>query len=432
MYLQVVIVLAAMVITYALAARKFSVEVSLLSMAIVGGVVGAIWKTPPITELSRHLIEGSSTYLDMILIFTTATIFMEIIKASGGVNFFVRATLRRFHDRRVIVLCLLLLLILVPGALTGAGSVSLLVVGAPVALALKHLGISNRRVAAILFVTAGLSAVCPPVNIWAMIVCAGTAIPYVGFEIPLLIPVVALGLFTMFFLGWKGKAADWQTMEKELPKAPEGMNWWRMLLPFIVFFALVVSSRIWPFSVPILGLPLQFTISGVVALLVSPIKIDIVSLAQDTVKRLLPLLSTVAIVGVVLQIMTATGVRGLLAYLAIITPLTLLFVLLAFIIPLSEGILTYGGAAVLGIPLIWYLNSLGYHATIAIAGLSLLWALGDALPPTALIGRLSVMVAGFEGSYWQFLKSTAVPWIVMTIVGILMVVFSSQLSFLVI
>ena len=431
MYVQVVVVLAAMVISYAVAARKFSVEISLLAMAIVGGIVGALWKTPPITDLGRHLVEGSATYLDMILIFTTATIFMEIVKASGGVDFFVRATLRRFHDRRVIVLCLLLVLILVPGALTGAGSVSLLVVGAPVALALRHLGISKRRVAAVLFVTAGLSAACPPVNIWAMIVCAGTAIPYVGFEIPLLIPVLGLGLFTMFFLGWKGTAAEWKTMEKELQKPPEGMNWWRMLLPFLVFFALVVSSRIWPFALPILGLPLQFVISALIALLVSPVKIDIVELAQVTVKRLLPLLSTVVIVGVVLQIMTATGVRGLFAYLSIMTPLTLLFILLAFIVPLSEGVLTYGGAAVLGIPLTWYINSLGYHPTIAIAGLSLLWALGDALPPTALIGRLSVMVAGFEGKYWDFLRSTAVPWVIITIVGILMVVFSSQLSFLV-
>ena len=36
MYVQVVVVLAAMVISHAVAARKFSVEISLLAMAIVG------------------------------------------------------------------------------------------------------------------------------------------------------------------------------------------------------------------------------------------------------------------------------------------------------------------------------------------------------------------------------------------------------------
>jgi len=65
------------------------------------------------------------------------------------------------------------------------------------------------------------------------------------------------------------------------------------------------------------------------------------------------------------------------------------------------------------------------------AGLSLLWPLGDGLPPTALIGRLSVMVTDYKESYWRFLKSTWLPWIVITIVGILMVVYSTKLEFLV-
>jgi CitMHS family citrate-Mg2+:H+ or citrate-Ca2+:H+ symporter len=129
--------------------------------------------------------------------------------------------------------------------------------------------------------------------------------------------------------------------------------------------------------------------------------------------------------------MTATGVRGMLSFAVISTPLILLFISLAIVIPVSEGVLTYGAAAILGIPLIWYLDSIGLHATVALSGLSLLWPLGDGLPPTALIGRLSVMVSGYKGSYWSFLKSTWLPWIVITVVGILMVVFSAKLDFLV-
>jgi CitMHS family citrate-Mg2+:H+ or citrate-Ca2+:H+ symporter len=129
--------------------------------------------------------------------------------------------------------------------------------------------------------------------------------------------------------------------------------------------------------------------------------------------------------------MTVTGVRGLLSFAVISTPLVLLFILLAIIIPFSEGVLTYGGAAIIGIPLVWFLESIGFHATIAIAGLSLLWPLGDGLPPTALIGRLSIMVSDYKGSYWAFLKSTWLPWLVITAVGILMVIFSARLDFLV-
>lgn len=433
MELQIGIILAIMVVAYAVAKwKKLSVELSMLVSAVAGGVAGAFIKTPPVNTLARHLIEGSFTYLDVILVFTTATIFMAIVSESGGVNYVVRATIKYFYNLRIIALILLMFIILIPGALTGAGSVSLLVVGAPTALALGYLGIPKKKVAAILFIVAGLSAAAPPVNIWAMILCAGTAIPYVGFELPLGIPVLLLGIFTMLTLGWKKEGTmDKQKALEDMPEVPEKMTWWRVLLPFLVFFGLVIAYRIWPFNMPILGLPLQFVIAALVALLVSPKKINILVLSRDTVKRLLPLLATIAVVGSLQQIMTATGVRGLLSFTVISIPLLLLYISLIFIIPISEGVLTYGAAAILGIPLIWYFDSIGLHATVVIAGLTLLWPLGDGLPPTALIGRLSVMVSDYKDSYWSFLKSTWLPWIVITVVGILMVIYSAKLSFLV-
>ncbi len=433
MYFQIGIILAIMVIAYALAKwKKLSIELSMLSAAVGGGIAGAFVSTPPIGQLARHLVEGAFTYLDVILVFSTATIFMAIVREFGGVNYVVRGTIKYFYNLRIIALVLLMIIILIPGALTGAGSVSLLVVGAPVALALGYLGIAKKRVAAILFIVAGLSAAAPPVNIWAMILSAGTAIPYVGFELPLGIPVLLLGTFTVLFLGWRReRKMDLEEVLKEMPEVPAGISWWRVLLPFLVFFGLVVASRVWPFSTPILGLPLEFAIAALVALLVSPKRIKILALSRDTMKRLLPLLATMVVVGMLQQIMTATGVRGLLSFVVISTPLILLFILLAVIIPVSEGVLTYGAAAIIGIPLIWFLDSIGLHATVAIAGLSLLWPLGDGLPPTALIGRLSVMVSEYKDSYWTFLKATWVPWVIITIVGILMVIFSARLEFLV-
>jgi CitMHS family citrate-Mg2+:H+ or citrate-Ca2+:H+ symporter len=430
---QIGAILGIMVLAYAVAkARHLTVEISMFLATVAGGLLGMVFRTPPSGELIRHLVEGSATYLDVILVFTTATVFMAIVNESGGVNYVVRATIRAFHNKRLAALIVLMIIVLIPGALTGAGSISLLVVGAPVAMALRLLGISPKRAAGILFIIAGLSAAAPPVNIWAMILCAGTAIPYVGFELPLAVPVLICGIFTMLVLGWKKeRSIDLATALQEMPEVPARMSWWRVLLPFLVFFGSVAAYRIFPFQTPILGLPLQFTLSALVAWLVSPLKIKFLILSRDTVKRLLPLISTVVIVGMLQQILTATGVRGLLSYAVISIPLVFLLMSLAIIIPVSEGILTYGAAAVLGIPLIWYLDSIGFHATVAIAGLTLLWPLGDGLPPTALIGRLSVMVSDYRGSYWQFLKTTWLPWLFITIVGVLMVVYSAKLSFLV-
>jgi CitMHS family citrate-Mg2+:H+ or citrate-Ca2+:H+ symporter len=428
---QIIIILVVMVAAYVAAkAAKLSVEVSMFGAALAGGVAGAVLGTPPLGELGRHLVEGSFTYLDVILVFFTATLFMAIVNESGGVVYVVRATLRVFGKKRILVLLVLMVIVLIPGALTGAGSVSLLVVGAPVAMALGRLGVPRKKVAAILFIVAGLSAAAPPVNIWAMILCAGTAIPYVGFEFTLGIPVLILGTFTVLVLGWKKEAAA-AAGPVELPEPPKGMTLWRVLLPFVIFFGLIIVYRVRPFTTPIFGLSLEFAVAGAAALLVSPKKIAFLTLARDTAKRLLPLLATIVVVGMLQQVMTVTGVRGLLSFAVISTPLVLLFFLLPVIIPFSEGVLTYGAAAIIGIPLIWFLDSIGFHATVVIAGLSLLWPLGDGLPPTALIGRLSNMVSGYDGSYKDFLKATWLPWLVITAAAMAMIIFSSKLAFLV-
>jgi hypothetical protein len=430
---QIVVILAVMITAYIIAKqKKLSVEMSMFCSAVVGGMAGALLKTPPLADLPRHLVEGAFTYLDVILVFFTATLFMAIVSESGGITYAVRATLKHFGRRRLAALLILMIIVLIPGALTGAGSVSLLVVGAPVAMALDGLGVPKKKITAILFITAGLSAAAPPVNIWAMVLCAGTAIPYVGFELPLGIPVLVLGAFTVLFLGWKKEGGkDIAQALNEMPEAPRGMKWWRVGLPFLVFFGLVIAYRVKPFAVPIFGLALEFVLAAFVAWATSPRKIDILAVSRVTVRRLLPLLSSMTVIGMLQQVMTATGVRGLLSYAVISIPLVLLFILFPVIIPFSEGVLTYGGAAIIGIPLIWYLDSLGYHATVVIAGLSLLWPLGDGLPPTALIGRLSLLVTDSKESYSTFLKSTWVPWLVITAVGLLMVIFSTKLAFLV-
>ncbi|MFO7734006.1 MAG: C4-dicarboxylate ABC transporter, partial [Candidatus Aminicenantes bacterium] len=348
MTLQILIILAVMIAAYALAkVFRLSVELSMFAAALAGGIAGAFVATPRAGDLARHLVEGASTYLDVVLVFFTATLFMSIVSESGGVSYAVRTALRVFGRKRLAALLVLMVIVLIPGALTGAGSVSLLVVGAPVALALGRLGVARKKVAAILFIVAGLSAAAPPVNIWAMILCAGTAIPYVGFELTLGIPVLLLGSFTVLVLGWKrdpAAAAD----VPDVPEAPAGMSWWRVLTPFVVFFGLIAAYRLWPFRAPVLGLALPFVFAGAAALVVSPRKIAFLRLSRETVDRLLPLLSTMVVVGMLQQVMTVTGVRGLLSFAVISTPLVLLFLLLPVIIPFSEGVLTYGGAAIIG------------------------------------------------------------------------------------
>jgi CitMHS family citrate-Mg2+:H+ or citrate-Ca2+:H+ symporter len=379
---------------------------------------------------ARHIVEGAFTYFDIILIFVTATIFMNILKESGGVAFVVRGIIRKFHRRKSILFVLITFLLLLPGALTGAGSVTVLITGGMIAVVLGYMGLSKPRAAAIIFLLAGLSAAAPPVSLWAMLTAAGVNMPYVGFFMPLLVPCIVLSLMTIFILGWRGKPVDLEKALDELPEPPKSMNWFRVILPFLVFLFLVIAGRIWPHTLPIVGLPLMFVAAATLSWLLSPVKIGLFRISRETVHQLLPLVGTLTCVGILVQIMTLTGVRGLIAITTVTLSITAVYATLFLVLPVSEAVLMWGAAPVLGVPLVLLFNTIGLNPIVALAGMSVIWPLGDALPPTAIIGRLTKDTVGMEEPYARMLGYCIVPAILIMLVGTLMVIFSKDLSFL--
>ncbi len=419
------IVLGVMVAVY-IAAKAFrlSTELAMFAAALGGSLAGGFGLPP------RHIAEGAMTFLDINLIFITATLFMNILKESGGVAFAVRGILTRFYWSRTILVVLLTVLLLLPGALTGAGSVTVLITGGMVAIVLHTMGVSLVRTAAIIFIIAGLSAAAPPVSLWAMMTAAGVNMPYVGFFWPLLVPCVLLSLVTIFLLGWKVEKIDLKKALEELPLPPAGMGWGRIVLPFLVFGGLIFLGRTWPHDTPVMGLPLMFCFAALTSFILSPVKLDFLEISRKTVHQILPLVGTLTCVGILVQIMTLTGVRGLLAVTVVTLPVVLVFATLFIVLPLSEAVLMWGAAPVLGVPLVLLFNTMGMDPIIALAGMSVIWPLGDALPPTAIIGRLTVDVVGFRDRYVWFLKACVIPGVIIALVGTLMVVYSTRLSFL--
>jgi hypothetical protein len=425
MFQQAGIVLAVMVAVYVMVrALRLTTELSMFAAAVAGAL--AAGQGVP----ARHIAEGAATYLDIDLIFITATLFMNLLKESGGIVFVVRRILTRFHRQRALLLSLLALLLLVPGALTGAGSVTVLILGGMVAVVLGYMGIPKVKVAAIIFVIAGLSAAAPPVSLWAMMTAAGVNMPYVGFFWPLMIPCVAAALLTVFYLGWEGKQTDIARALEELPQVPAGMRWWKIIAPFAVFGFLVFMGRAWPFSTPVIGLPLMFAAAALTSFVLSPVKLAFWRISRETVDQLLPLLATLTCAGILVQIMTLTGVRGLMAVTAVTLPVAVVFATLFVVLPVSEAVLMWGSAPVIGVPLVLLFNTIGLDPIVALAGMSLIWPLGDALPPTAIIGRLTISVVGYEGSYGRFLRACLVPAVFIALIGTLMVICSARLGIL--
>jgi len=427
MFIHAGMILVVMAVAFAVARLlKLTIELSMFVAAIAGAL--AHGAGIPV----RHIVDGAFTYYDVCLIFITATFFMNLLKEAGGITYIIRSIITTFHQQRLVCLSLLTLVLLIPGALTGSGAVTVLVAGTLVGTVLIYMGISETRAAAIIFLCAAMSAAAPPINLWAMMAAAGSNMPYVGFMRPLLIITVCGALLSMFILGWKGKPVDLKKALQELPTPPEKMNFFRVVFPFLVFFALVLAGRIWPFQMPILGLPLMFLISAVSVVLISPKKLPLLQIASDTIRQLIPLVGIMIVVGVLIQIMALSGARGLISLGVVTLPLTVLYATLWLILPWSEGLVQYAVAPLLGVPLILLFNMKGLDPIIALSAMAVMWPLGDCLPPTAVVGRATVIELKYKGSYYgEFVKTCLVPMVIILLICTLFIIFSKPLNFLV-
>lgn len=437
MMMHALLVLATIIIAFAVAKKvKLGTELSMLVAALAAIVAHVLLpqgedpRSPlSFLEIIRHIVEGSMTYLDVCLIFLSATFFMTLCKESGSVTFIVRGIVKKFHKQRVVSLILLTIVMMVPGAITGSGATTVLTVGTLVGSVLMAMGVDEHKRTALVFILAAMSAACPPINLWAMMAAAGANMPYVGFSIPLAVLSFAGAFFATFYLAGRGQKVELEKALAMLPEAPAGWSGLRAAAPFVVLILMILAGRIWPFNVPTFGLPFVFMVAAMVVLLTSPIKPNLIKVAETTVKNLKGLVGIMIIVGILNQVMTLTGARGLLSLAVVSLPITVLFATLWIILPISEGILQYAVAPLFGVPLIMLFNMLGYDPVISLAAWSVMWPIGDCLPPTAVVGRATVMELKYEGSYYkQFVKTALVPMLFILLISTITMIFSREIG----
>lgn len=430
MYTETSIVLAVMVAVFALCSWKLkSPEISMVVTAIAGAFAGKLGF--PV----RLLVEGTFTYFDVGLIFVTASIFINLYSETGAMNALVRKMVERFYDSKWILFSILAIIMLIPGALTGAGSVSMFVVGGMIATVLHYMGITSARTTAFIYVTSMLAAVAPPINLWAMLMAAQANMPYVGFTVPLIVPILFITAFTVIFLLRGGTPQPKEKILAELPPLAKGMNWFRIILPMGTFLVIVILSKYAAFYMPTIGLPLNFLVCGAISIACDPQRKPMskwYKVITDTIEQVFPLLATVISVGVLVNIMTATGVRGLIAITFVTLPVTFIYLTAIFFLPMAQGSLSYGSAIILGTPLIFLFNSIGFNVTIVAAALSLIFPLGDCMPPSRISGRVAIEVSGYEGSYMSFLRAIAIPALFMGFTALIMLMNANFFSFLVV
>ena len=397
---------------------KLPVGVAMMLSAI-GGCLAAGEGIP-----IRHLVEGTFSYVDTILVIATAMVFMKVVEKSGTLDALSAVIIKKFHKHPAILLILIMAVIMFPGMITGSSTAAVLSAGSIMAPVLLIMGLDNVTAAALIAMGGLLGMIAPPVNLPAMIIGGGIDVPFVGFGIPLLLLTIPIAVFSALFLGLKqAKNMDYEKMEPHLDKEVSEKYGFRVYIPLFVLVILMLLTKIFKI-IPDIGMPLMFLVSAAVGLFTGR-RVNSVETIQEALHSSLPVMGILMGVGMFIQVMTLTGVRGFIVMTCLGLPESLRLLASGVSIPLFGAVSSFGASSVLGVP--FALAFLNMDTVFTIAALSFIAALGDMMPPTALAGLFAAKITGVD-NYVKVLRRCMVPMAVMLVYGMVFIYFSKTIA----
>lgn len=426
------IILLVMLVSFLLANMliKLPVSLSMVIAAVFGMIVGSIWGTGDYSNPIRHLFEGTFTYLDTILIISTAMIFMTVIQESGAMSALNALIVNTFYKAPAVMLILLMVIVMFPAMVTGSSTAAVLSAGAIVAPILLMCGVPKEKTGAIIAIGAILGMAAPPVNIPALLIAGGVDMPYIGFEKPLFFICLISAVFTVLFLALKYcKNLNIEALRSRLDMETGKQYGFKLYIPIIVLVILLVVCRAFPNVLPNLGMPLTFLISAVIGLFTGK-KVKVLQVCKEGIKTTIPVLAKLIGVGMFIQTLALTGARAWIVVSCLELPTVLLFVAICLVCPAFGAVSSYGSASVLGVPFLLALVSLlpNGNQTVMAAALSCIVCTGDLMPPTALAGNYAASLV--DSKYPPVLKHCVIPMIFIILLSLGTLLLSGSLTFL--
>lgn len=154
-------------------------------------------------------------------------------------------------------------------------------------------------------------------------------------------------------------------------------------------------------------------------------KFSVCAAIKEGVNSSLPVMGILMGVGMFIEIMTMTGVKGWLVVNCLALPDALIFVAIAVTIPLFGAISSLGAASVFGVP---FLLALMSRDTIVVAAaLASIASVGELMPPTALAGIFASKVAGLE-QYTGVLKKCLPSALLIIAWSLLFIIFANPIA----
>lgn len=426
MYREAVLVFLAMMATYVILSfvgrrlkQNIPLAVLLFGSCVVGAAAGGFGF--PL----RHLIEGESGYIYINLVIFTGMILLQVLKQSGALDAISWDILVNFRRRPVVLFILLTFMLFFPGMVTGVGTAGVLSTGIFAALILTTVGVPKLETAAILALLTTFGASAPPINIPALIISGGINMPYEGFDTILWVLTLPLGIFSIFYLGYRHfRVVSIEEIRERIPE-PRRQTFIMPYVPLIVVALLFVGIRSFPKWMPDLATPLVFMIGAVVGLFTGK-RVNLLGASKEAMRGgLFMVVALLFVVGTVVQITTLTGVKGLL----VIGALTLgsfssvlMYLAMGLSLPLLGGVLTHlGSAAILGVP--FALALLTKNTIVVVAAISNVCVLSQLIPPSAVGGYFAQGVLDLK-DYTPILKKSLVPLIVTILWSITVIILA--------
>lgn len=412
------IILIAMLATFALSvfALKMPAGVSLIIAAIIGALIDG--QGIPV----RHLVEGGFGFFEAILIIATAMIFMKVMEASGVLAQISLAIIKIFHKSPTLLMIVIVLFVMFPGMLTGLSSTCVLTTGMLVAPILLAIGIPRIVAGSLIAMAAVYGEVAPPISIPVMIIGGGVDMPYIGFTVPLLLVTIPPAIFTAIYYRIRYvKPFDIKEVLEKLENLITSDQGFKIYIPLIFVIVYMIGEITFSDFIPHLGVPLIFAIGAIMGVMISP-KIKIISVSRNALRMALPVIIILVGVGMFLQILTLTGVRGYMAVSALQMPDTFKY-LTAAIMPFMGS--AYASASVIGVPLVYVF--IGKSAIMVTASLVMMAALGDLMPPPSLLCAYAAQTVEVK-NHFKILKQSFIPILFSMIIGLLALIFAQDLA----
>lgn len=408
---------------------KLPSGICLMASAVVGAVASALISH---TDFAlRYFVEGTFAYFDTILIITVAMVFMGAMQSSGALEYISAVIVKKLRKRPTLLLICFMLIIMFPAMVTGSSLASAIASGALLAPIMIKWGIPKAKAGAIVATGSILGMVSPPINVPAMVICDVVDIPYVNFTLPLLILALPVAIVSVILLGRKYvKPIEEDQIDKVVDtKILKELNW-TVCIPIFVLIILIVGEIVLPKYFGVLGMVAMFVIATVISFFVGrklpfakakasaqevkegeeSAPRTVIEVLSGGVKRSFSAMGLLMGVGMFMEIITLNGVRGYFATIAV--SIQALYgevagnLSMILTLPIFGGISAFGSASVLGGPFVMMLNGIGDNVIVT-CGLSLLAAIGEFMPPTAMSSTFAAQIV--EEKKWTSITKAAVP-----------------------